>query len=93
MGENIQSEEFGRAFVCGPRRRMGPSATWTRKNCHGGHNLGQEISRSFSRKILKHETFGERNHVKHDHISQGGYIKILKETFFFFKLIIQAKTK
>ena len=48
MGENIQSEEFGRAFMRRPRRRMGPSATWTRKTCHGGHNLGQEILRSFS---------------------------------------------
>ena len=82
MGENIQSEEYGRAFVRGPLRRMGPNATWTRKNCHGGHNLGQEISRSFSRNKLKHKTFGERNRVKHDHISQEGYIKILKETFF-----------
>ena len=68
MGKNIQSEEYGRAFVCGPRRRMGPSATWTGKNCHGGHKLGQV-------------TFGERNHVKNGHISQEEYIKVLKETF------------
>ena len=81
------------AHLCVDRRRMGPNATWTRKNCHGGHNLGQEISRSFSRNKLKHKTFGERNRVKHDHISQEGYIKYSKKLFFFFKLIIQAKTK
>ena len=44
--------------------------------------LGQEISRSFSRNRLKLKTFWERNSIKHDHISQEGYIKILKETFF-----------